>query len=107
MDYFYGKKVTEKFILEKLFHNDTNNEIKKSTKKYVKISDVSQNTCYICKSKKRIIVGNVSGINYVRCKKCNHAYTEKRLSLENLNTYYTKNQSFVVFVYNLFYQSYD
>ena len=30
--YFYGKKVTEKFILEKLFHNDTNNEIKKSTK---------------------------------------------------------------------------
>ena len=32
MDYFYGKKVTEKFILEKLFHNDTNNEIKKSTK---------------------------------------------------------------------------
>lgn len=94
MDYFYGKKVTEKFISEKLFHSDVNNEIKKTTKKHAKISDVIQDTCYICKSKKRFIVGNISGINYVKCKKCNHVYTDKRLSLENLNKFYTKDHSF-------------
>ena len=81
-------------MAEKLFRSDINNEIKKTTKKYVKISNISQDVCYICKSKKKSIIGNISGINYVICKKCKHVYTDKRLSLENLNMFYTKDRSF-------------
>ena len=101
LDYFYGKNVTDKFVSEKLFiDSKTHNERKKTTKKYVKISDVKQNTCYICKSKEKSVIGNISGINYVKCKKCNHAYTEKRLSLKNLNKFYSQSESWVSNYYN-------
>jgi 2-polyprenyl-3-methyl-5-hydroxy-6-metoxy-1,4-benzoquinol methylase len=101
MDYFYGKNVTKKFVSEKLFiNNKTHDEREKTTKKYVQISDVKQNICYICKSKKKSIIGNISGVNYVKCTKCNHAYTEKRLSLKNLNKFYSQSESWVSNYYN-------
>ncbi|MDE1970810.1 MAG: class I SAM-dependent methyltransferase [Patescibacteria group bacterium] len=44
--------------------------------------------CPVCKSKQYISLVTVYGFDYVQCKKCAHVFSTKRLSQEQLNTFY-------------------
>jgi len=92
MDTFYGKKISKEFIKLK-FDHDTEFSYKKTTEKLAKLSNIKQNSCYICggrKTKKEITFFDIT---YLRCLKCSHVYADKRLSEEVLNKFYRDGKS--------------
>lgn len=91
MDIVYSKKISQEFFNSKFGHDDEL-PYRKITKKLSKISDVKQNYCYICGGKKTKKEFSFFEINYLRCLKCSHVYTNKRLSEKALNKFYREDK---------------
>ena len=92
LEYKFGKNVSEEFVKEKLNWN-----IKwgvKIAKKYAKLSTLKQKKCYVCNRTKVRQVSKFYGINYVKCQKCNHVFTDRRLSDEGLKKYYSEDEHY-------------
>jgi 2-polyprenyl-3-methyl-5-hydroxy-6-metoxy-1,4-benzoquinol methylase len=92
LDFHYGKDVSLDFINEKLQWNSK--YYLKMSKKFSKISKHNQKKCYICSESKSNIICSFFGIKYLKCQKCGHAYTDRRLSNEQLIQYYSKDQDY-------------
>ena len=78
MKYFFGKKLTNHFIQAKI--SSKNKEMIKSARNLAKISNLKQDHCFICGSKKTKKESTCYGIHYLRCLKCNHVYVDRRIS---------------------------
>jgi len=89
MDFRYGKKISPDFIENKL-RWDENNEIKKTARKLGRIARIKIRRCYLCGKSKSKKECNFYGVNYVRCKNCSLVYADKRLSKEQIYSYYKK-----------------
>lgn len=92
VEYKFGKDVTHEFVKEKL--NWNTKHFVKIGKKYAKLSTLKQKICYVCNGDKRHKVSNFYGVNYVQCKKCNHVYTDRRLSDLGLKKYYSEDKKY-------------
>jgi len=92
MKYFFGKKLTDDFIKVKLASE--NKEMVKSARSFAKISNLKQNHCFICGSKKSRKECTSYTINYLRCLKCNHVYVDRRISDKDITKYYSKNKNY-------------
>ena len=89
MEYNFGKDVSYNFIKSKLDCWDSRKFLLIS-KKYAKKAKIHQRRCFLCKNSSYVKVGNFFGIEYRKCKKCNHVYVNKRLSNKELKEYYSK-----------------
>jgi len=92
VEYKFGKNVSKEFIKEKL--NWNTHYFVKIGKKYAKLSTLKQKRCYVCNGKKTRRVSNFYGINYVKCQKCSHVYTDRRLSDQGLKKYYSEDERY-------------
>lgn len=92
MEYKFGKNVSEEFVKEKL--NWNTKHFVKIGKKYAKLSTLKQKRCYVCNEKKVDKVSDFYGVNYVQCRKCNHVYTDRRLSDQGLKKYYSEDEKY-------------
>ena len=92
MEYKFGKNVSEEFVKEKL--NWNTHHFVKIGKKYAKLSTLKQKMCYVCNGKRVKQVSNFYGINYVKCQKCGHVYTDRRLSDQDLKKYYSEDEHY-------------
>lgn len=57
-------------------------------KKYLKRATISVSTCCICGSKHSVSLHNAYSFHYVRCVKCSHVYSTRRLSQDDLASFY-------------------
>ena len=92
MEYKFGKNVSEEFVKEKL--NWNTRHFVKIGRKYAKLSTLKQKICYVCNGKKTRKVSKFYGINYVKCQKCNHVFTDRRLSDQGLKKYYSEDEHY-------------
>jgi len=90
--------MSDEFIRNKLKY-DSNKKILKSSQKIAKFVDIKQTKCFVCGSKNSKKDCEIFGINYLICKNCSHAFTEKRLSDEALSKYYLKNSDYSSITY--------
>jgi len=89
----FGKEMSLEFINKKL-NSDPKNSLADSRKKITKFSDLKQTRCFICGSKRGKKDSNIFGINYLTCRKCSHAYVDKRLSDKAISKYYTEDNNY-------------
>ena len=92
LDFRYGKNVTDEFVKNKL--NWDRKYWVRTLKKLAKHSKVKQKKCYICSGYKSKKVCNFYGINYLMCSNCSHVYGNKRLSENELTTYYSTDEDY-------------
>ena len=97
MKYFFGKKLTRDFIKKKISYR--NYEMINSARDLAKISNLKQNRCFICNSKKSKRDSTCYSINYMRCLNCNHVYVNRRISNEDITQYYKKNKNYSSITY--------
>jgi 2-polyprenyl-3-methyl-5-hydroxy-6-metoxy-1,4-benzoquinol methylase len=86
--------MSQEFIKTKLNWDSTYYE--KTGKKLAKISKIIQKSCYVCSSRKSFIISNFFGINYRKCKVCNHVFAERRLSEQQLIKFYSENKTYMI-----------
>ena len=96
--YKFGKNMSDEFIKIKL--NWDGEYYKKTGKKLAKISKIVQKSCYVCSNKNSKIVSNFFGINYRRCKECDHVFAERRLSEQQLIKFYSENKTYMTTPYS-------
>ena len=82
----YGKKVSKIFIDTKL--NNKSFKIQNAAKKLSLLSNLKQQICFICGSKNNQKEISFYNTQYVKCKRCTHVFTNRRLSDSNLNKFY-------------------
>ena len=81
MDFRYGKLVSKEFIIDKL-QWDKNNWMKKISWKIAKNAKQKITTCPICNTKPSKKFFGWYGYSYLRCKKCELIYANRRLTEE-------------------------
>jgi 2-polyprenyl-3-methyl-5-hydroxy-6-metoxy-1,4-benzoquinol methylase len=94
MDFIHGKVMSDEFIINKLSW-DSDNAIKKATRKLVKIADIKINKCNICGETKSSKECSFYGINYLRCKKCSLVYSDKRWSPDKISLFYSNKGKYI------------
>jgi 2-polyprenyl-3-methyl-5-hydroxy-6-metoxy-1,4-benzoquinol methylase len=96
--YKFGKSMSDEFIKTKLNWDGIFYE--KTGKKLAKISKIIQKTCYVCSNNNSKIISNFFGINYRRCKVCDHVFAERRLSEQQLTKFYSENKTYMTNPYS-------
>jgi 2-polyprenyl-3-methyl-5-hydroxy-6-metoxy-1,4-benzoquinol methylase len=88
VDFKYGKLVSKEFIIDKL-QWDKNNWMKKISWKIAKNAKQKINTCPICNTKQSTKFFGWYGYSYLRCKKCELIYANRRLTEEKSLSFYS------------------
>lgn len=86
--YQYGKSISNDFVVDKLLKWDSKKFLTTSKEFANKIS-IRQKKCPICNNTRSKKLNAFFGIDYMRCSKCSHVFVSKRLTDENLNSYYS------------------
>lgn len=94
----YHKPFPENFVKHKLNPQAEAGFIKLA-KKMSKLSFVKQSKCYICDSKTSQKVCSFYNIDYLKCTKCSHVFTNKRPSDKSLSKFYTQNKEYFSYSY--------
>ena len=93
MKFFYGKKVSDEFVNNKL-NWDQDGSLKKRSRRLSKISDVRIKKCSLCGTSNSKMVCSFYGVNYLRCVKCDLVYSDRILSEEAMEKFYTSDKDY-------------
>ncbi len=93
MDFKYGKLVSKEFITDKL-EWDKDNYYKKISRKIAKNAKQKIDKCPICNSKDSKKFFGWYGYAYLRCKKCELIYANRRLTEEKSLSFYSEDKDY-------------